>query len=282
MAFRFNFAHEEAGEQAVPTPLDPEPEPMPPAQEVAIEAGASGVHFTPTVLAETIILYRGSVKPVEGALAEATADSDLIPHGDERVGAGAAEMLSLVYEGGFKLWECAVDLSEYMLEELQCDREGAMTGKRVIELGCGHGLPGILALKAGAQVDFCDFNEEVLVGLTIPNVLENSKAVAISARFFSGDWGSLPEVLGGCKYDLILTSDTLYSPESLKSLGAVLGQLLAPGGVALVAAKSYYFGVGGGTDMFVDWVHTNTKLKVEVAKTYQDGATNVREMLRVS
>eukprot|EP00658_Telonema_sp_P-2_P015572 TRINITY_DN16006_c0_g1_i5.p1 TRINITY_DN16006_c0_g1~~TRINITY_DN16006_c0_g1_i5.p1 ORF type:complete len:195 (-),score=31.85 TRINITY_DN16006_c0_g1_i5:270-854(-) len=155
-------------------------------------------------------------------------------------------------------------------------------GKRVIELGCGHGLPGILALKAGAQVDFCDFNEEVLVGLTIPNVLENSKAVAISARFFSGDWGSLPEVLGGCKYDLILTSDTLYSPESLKSLGAVLGQLLAPGGVALVAAKSYYFGVGGGTDMFVDWVHTNTKLKVEVAKTYQDGATNVREMLRVS
>ncbi len=29
-----------------------------------------------------------------------------------------------------------------------------MQGKRVLELGCGHGLPGILALMCGAEVHF--------------------------------------------------------------------------------------------------------------------------------
>ena len=30
----------------------------------------------------------------------------------------------------------------------------ALVGKRVLELGCGHGLPGIIPLLAGAQVHF--------------------------------------------------------------------------------------------------------------------------------
>ena len=73
-------------------------------------------------------------------------------------------LLGVVYEGGFKLWECAVDLCEYMLDELHCNEEPAAmkgpserlsvrvmrgSGCRVIELGCGHGLPGIIALRAG-------------------------------------------------------------------------------------------------------------------------------------
>ena len=96
-----------------------------------------------------------------------------------------------VYEGGFKLWECAIDLCEYMLAK-DLGRPGLLdganpldrlrltrlrAGKRVMELGCGHGLPGILAAQAGeprflcstllsvvaegASVDFCDFNHEV-------------------------------------------------------------------------------------------------------------------------
>lgn len=32
---------------------------------------------------------------------------------------------------------------------------------RVLELGCGHGLPGLLCLLAGAEVHFQDYNGEV-------------------------------------------------------------------------------------------------------------------------
>jgi hypothetical protein len=54
-----------------------------------------------------------------------------------------------VYEGGFKLWECAVDLVRYMREA-----PGA-TPARVLELGCGHGLPGIYALQQGTSTATC-------------------------------------------------------------------------------------------------------------------------------
>ena len=30
----------------------------------------------------------------------------------------------------------------------------ALEGKRVMELGCGHGLPGLLAARVGMHVDF--------------------------------------------------------------------------------------------------------------------------------
>eukprot|EP00656_Telonema_subtile_P041672 TRINITY_DN4691_c0_g1_i2.p2 TRINITY_DN4691_c0_g1~~TRINITY_DN4691_c0_g1_i2.p2 ORF type:complete len:139 (+),score=35.39 TRINITY_DN4691_c0_g1_i2:143-559(+) len=133
MAFRFNFANDE--DEAEPA-LAPQPpaEAVIPAQEVSIETGATDVNFTPHVLAEKVLLFRGNVQPVDGALAEATSTSDLVPR---------------VYEGGFKLWECAVDLCEYMIEQMRCDEAGVLKGQHVIELGCGHGLPAILALKAG-------------------------------------------------------------------------------------------------------------------------------------
>lgn len=280
MAFRFNFQNSDDDINDEKQPDEPDPKKrcqddlsLQCAQEVPPQNAATDVEFAPHILAEKLLLYRGCVKPVQGALAEATADSDLV---------------SGVYEGGFKLWECAVDLCEYMLDEMHCNEEPPpLQGCRVIELGCGHGLPGIVALKAGATVDFCDFNAEVLSSLTMPNVKENIKdskdsSIGGAARYFSGDWSTLPSVLGEeCKYDWILTSDTLYSPESVKSLSAVLGQLLKPDGYALVAAKTYYFGVGGGTEMFQELVQSQN-LKVEVAKTYQDGSTNVREMLKVS
>jgi ribosomal protein L11 methylase PrmA len=41
-----------------------------------------------------------------------------------------------------------------------------------MDLGCGHGLLGILALLKGAKcVLFQDFNLEVLTEVTIPNIL---------------------------------------------------------------------------------------------------------------
>lgn len=43
-------------------------------------------------------------------------------------------------------------------------------GKHVLELGCGHGLPGLVVLSKGALVDFIDYNAEVVQQLTIPNV----------------------------------------------------------------------------------------------------------------
>jgi len=271
MAFTFNFGAEEVNETAQLADEPAAQVELTQAYLVPIDQAAQNVQFSERIFGNTnvtVALYSGIVSTEQsGALAETTTDSDLVPH---------------VYEGGFKLWECAIDLCEYMLAK-DLGRPGLLDGKRVMELGCGHGLPGILAAQAGASVDFCDFNHEVLSGLTIPNTIRNCDSQALAkCRFFAGDWNTLPEVVG-TRYDLILTSDTLYSVEALENLSQLLPKLLAPEGMALVAAKTYYFGVGGGTDMFKDAIRNKTSLEVaDDVESYQDGMTNVREILKVT
>ena len=58
-----------------------------------------------------------------------------------------------------KLWESAVDLARFLLERFSPPAAASvagnsMAGMRVVELGCGHGLPGIVCALAGAEVCF--------------------------------------------------------------------------------------------------------------------------------
>jgi hypothetical protein len=65
------------------------------------------------------------------------------------------DLIPGVYEGGSKVWECSVDLSEYLLDK-------SISGC-ALELGCGHGFPGIIALLKGCYpVVFTDYNSNVL------------------------------------------------------------------------------------------------------------------------
>ncbi|KAM6956353.1 histidine protein methyltransferase 1 homolog [Aplochiton taeniatus] len=86
-----------------------------------------------------------------------------------RTSAQRSDLISGVYEGGLKVWECTYDLLELV------EREGeTFGGKYVLDLGCGAGLLGILPLKRGAkQVHFQDYNSTVIEQLTLPNVLLN-------------------------------------------------------------------------------------------------------------
>lgn len=80
-----------------------------------------------------------------------------------------SDLISGVYEGGLKVWECTYDL----LELIEKDGE-TFGGKTVLDLGCGAGLLGILALKRGAwQIHFQDYNSTVIEQVTVPNVILN-------------------------------------------------------------------------------------------------------------
>ncbi|XP_041867154.1 histidine protein methyltransferase 1 homolog isoform X2 [Melanotaenia boesemani] len=80
-----------------------------------------------------------------------------------------SDLISGVYEGGLKVWECTYDLLELIEKNGETFSE-----KAVLDLGCGAGLLGILALKRGArQVHFQDYNSTVIEQLTVPNVMLN-------------------------------------------------------------------------------------------------------------
>ena len=135
--------------------------------------------------------------------------------------------------GGFKLWEGGIDVAQYLVNTVF--PKPCSPSIRVLELGCGHGLPGIVAMLAGATVDFQDYNEEVLEMLTYPSVMANWQAnrgeesPPPPVRYFSGDWGTLGSVLNELdlvgSYDIILTTETIYTLDGMSRLFKCIKQV---------------------------------------------------------
>ncbi|WJX73931.1 hypothetical protein P8452_57653 [Trifolium repens] len=172
-------------------------------------------------------------------------------------------------------------------------------------VGCGHGLPGIYALLEEASVvHFQDFNAEVLHCLTIPNVnanvsgrsqtspshLTNNEA---EVRFFAGDWSEIDKLLlhvgtdgkhvEGSGYDFILMAETVYSINSLQNLYNLIKKcLIHPHGTVYMAAKKYYFGVGGGSRRFLSVVEKDGVMTSNLVAEITDGSSNVREVWKLT
>ncbi|GAX09534.1 hypothetical protein FisN_16Lh227 [Fistulifera solaris] len=201
------------------------------------------------------------------------------------------DLLPNVYEGGMKVWECSMDLLHFLAKEQP-------KYSSVLEIGCGHALPACYLLRVALQqkqepfhLYLTDFNDFVIQQATIPNsilnaasIMEqpNDPATIVSAvlnhvQFGHGDWLSLQLP---SQVDLVLASETLYSEQAAEETALLLSRHLSDTGSALVATKRFYFGVGGGTDAFLAWSE-KYKLLVEVVQSFDTGAGNIREILRV-
>ncbi|KAK3573078.1 hypothetical protein QTP86_012275 [Hemibagrus guttatus] len=208
-----------------------------------------------------------------------------------------SDLITGVYEGGLKIWEGTHDLLEYV------DDEGeTFSGKRVLDLGCGAGLLGILALKRDAsKVHFQDYNSTVIEQLTIPNVflnceeeggdeyigdedgspapkrrsMEKNHALTDRCSFFSGDWVSFLTLIQNqdptLKYDLIFTSETIYNTDYYPSLHDLFHKLLSEHGVVYLATKSHYFGVGGGLYLFERFVEEKNVFQIKSLRELDQG-----------
>lgn len=261
------------------TPLDPL-SPPPPCLEVFPSQVPSSVKLTLEPLnLDGLTLLKGRVSTQQ---VFSLSNSDLVPG---------------KYEGGLKLWEGSLDLVKTLRSEHEANRL-SIAGKRVLELGCGHGLPGIFAcLKGAAAVHFQDFNAEVLQCLTIPNVNANLlQTCEAEIRYFAGDWGEVHQLLShsntdkSCSseldksggYDIILMAETVYSISALPNLYQLIKKCMShPGGVVYMAAKKHYFGVGGGSRRFLSLVEKDGFLKASLVAEVADGSSNVREVWKL-
>ena len=113
----------------------------------------------------------------------------------------------------------------------------------------------------------------------------------VSLRFFSGSWDTFDLPSAGGRYDVVLTSETIYRPESLPSLVALMRAASIPRLLkdpqqpidmlhsCLVAAKVIYFGVGGGVSEFVNAVSDAKQGKVETV--WESNVGVGRKVMRV-
>ncbi|KAL0883290.1 hypothetical protein ABMA27_016707 [Loxostege sticticalis] len=195
-----------------------------------------------------------------------------------------SDLVTGFYEGGLKIWECTHDMIEYLIKN---ENSVEMKDKKVLDLGCGAGILGIYAFLQGANVTFQDYNKEVLEYVTIPNVLlnievEDERELQLKkCRFFSGDWGSFNEKLGDTDvFSIILTSETIYNEDNYDKLINLFSKRLDINGVVYVAAKTCYFGVGGGVRQFENSVLKNKLFNCEVCWKNTDGIQ--REILKIT
>ncbi len=83
------------------------------------------------------------------------------------------------------------------------------------------------------------------------------------------------------RYDLILSAETIYSIDTISILIKSIRNILHINGSALIAAKRYYFGVGGSTAEFIRQVNQYGDMKCAPVRIYQDGSSNIREIVLV-
>jgi predicted nicotinamide N-methyase len=103
----------------------------------------------------------------------------------------------------------------------------ALGGRRVLELGCGLGLPSLVAARAGARVLATDWSPEAL------ELLErNAAGNAIALRTARVDWCDPAPLLAEAPWDLVLGADLLYEARNVAPLLELLPRL---GGEALIA-----------------------------------------------
>lgn len=110
------------------------------------------------------------------------------------------------------------------------DRGGDLSGLQVLDLGCGLGVPGVAAARAGASVTLADLEQDALAfaAWNARNQPGADSEPAVVA------WDQSICTTAGA-FDLVVMSDVSYRERHHEPLRAHLREVLAPGGVALHA-----------------------------------------------
>lgn len=173
-----------------------------------------------------------------------------------------------------------------------------------------------------ASLIFSDFNVEVLRLVTLPNILihyastltpetlnelldtevplnndeilltpallkkftSNLAEKGLKIEFISGAWGhEFLNLVAPFSPDLVLTSETIYSPESIPLVLMLLVNLFSKltAYLGLVAAKQYYFGVGGSVKAFLDDLHSKMPETMKVETISDSLGLLKREVLQL-
>jgi predicted nicotinamide N-methyase len=113
-----------------------------------------------------------------------------------------------------ELWPAALALAEALPN---------VEGLRVVELGCGLGVPSLVAAALGAEVTAVDWAEDA-VDLLRRNASANSLELRAERRDWREPWAE--------RFDVVMAADVLYE---LRNVEPVLERLRELAPVALVA-----------------------------------------------
>jgi predicted nicotinamide N-methyase len=111
------------------------------------------------------------------------------------------------------LWRSGVALAE-RVDEVD------LTGRRVVEVGCGLALPSIAAARGGATVLATDGDSEAL-----ELVERNARLNGVELETLRAEWADPEELVARGPFDLVLASDVLYERPAVAELLRLIPRL---------------------------------------------------------
>lgn len=232
------------------------------------------ITFTHCMTAHNNLVYKRELYDIKHQVM--TEDNDEI--NELLIDNNLSDLKKNSYEGGFKVWECSYDLIDHMAPDMVVSGD-------IIEVGSGTSLPSCYLLrnklkkgdKTPMTLVLSDFNYDVLRLVTLPNLIinwftfkngdveggefkldndlvaafmEDMNTYNISLKFILGSWSKqFIDMVSGYDFGLILSCETIYSLDSISILAKIIHELTNHT-KTLVAAKNYYFGVGGSVNDF--------------------------------
>ena len=111
------------------------------------------------------------------------------------------------------LWPSAIVLARHIASR-------ALRGARVLELGCGLGLPSLAVALAGGRATATDWAPEALDA-----VAANAARNELLVETLVADWRSPEPLLETGPYDLVIAADVLYERRNVRVLTDLLTTL---------------------------------------------------------
>ena len=122
-----------------------------------------------------------------------------------------------------RLWPSELALSEFLIKEYFPEK---LTGKNILEIGCGVGLAGVVAARLGAFTTFSD-----MVPVTLEGVKETCRLNHIQQfDTCTLDWFS--SISDTKNYDIVIGSEVFYDTKNLPGIFNVLHSVLKLDGQA--------------------------------------------------
>src|SRR4051794_24096214 len=121
-----------------------------------------------------------------------------------------------------ELWPSALALAEAL-------GRADLAGRRVLELGCGLGVPSLVAARRGADVLATDWSPAAVEVLR-----DNARRAGVALTVRRWSWTDPLADLGD-PWPLVVAADVLYERRNGPELLALLPRVLAPGGEIWIA-----------------------------------------------